>query len=230
MRTHTLLLLSLYCGLSLAAPPAVKDPGLQAVETYVLNRLQGQSGKISVVAGPLDPRMHLPACTSYQAYAPSGSRLLGNTNLGLRCLAPSKWNIFVPVRIEIESTYVATATALTAGQTLQPGDLIVLTGDIGSLPAGVLSDPALAVGKTLKYSLTSGQALRHDQLSAPLVIQQGQSVKLIFIGPGFTATNEGRAVNQAVEGQLVQVRTQSGTTVSGIAQANGSVLVGNSSP
>lgn len=229
MKIFAALLLLLQCSLGIAASEP-GNPALAAVEAYVLQQTQGHSGKVSVSAGPLDPRMRLPHCTSYQAYTPSGAKLLGNATVGLRCLAPSKWNIFVPVRITVESTYVATAAPLAAGKTLQYGDLIVLTGDLGSLPSGTLTDPVQAVGKTLKYSLSSGQALRQDQLSAPLVVQSGQSVTLIFNGQGFTATNEGRALNSGSEGQLIQVRTQSGLVVSGVAQANGTVQVGNNSP
>ncbi|MDD3481922.1 flagellar basal body P-ring formation chaperone FlgA [Azovibrio restrictus] len=209
---------------------AAQDPVLSAVENYVRQQLQGQPGRISVTAGPLDPRLRLPQCSSYQPYTPSGVRLLGSISVGLRCVGPARWNIFVPVRIAIESTYVATATPLVAGQSIQPDNLLVLTGDLGSLPAGILTDPSQAVGKTVRFSLASGQPLRLDQLLAPLVIQQGQSIQLVFHGPGFTATNEGRALNNAAEGQLVQVRTQSGTVISGIAQSNGTVLIGESQP
>ncbi len=219
----------LACLLPLSAL-AAQDPALGAVENYVRQQLQGQPGRISISAGPLDPRLRLPQCSSYQPYTPSGVRLLGSVSIGLRCVGPARWNIFVPVKIAIESTYVATATPLVAGQSIQPDNLVVLTGDLGSLPAGILTDPSQAVGKTIRFSLASGQPLRLDQLLAPLVIQQGQSIKLVFHGPGFTATNEGRALNNAAEGQVVQVRTQSGTVVSGIAQFNGTVLVGESRP
>ena len=217
---------------SFAAPAHANDHAalLKVVENHVLGQLQNQGGQVSVSAGPLDPRMRLPACTSYQAFTPSGARLLGNTSIGLRCNAPGRWNIFVPVRISIMSTYVATAAPLVTGQVLQAADLTLLSGDLGSLPAGIITDPTLAVGKTVRFSLSAGQPLRQDQLTAPLVIQQGQSVKLVFHGPGFTATNEGKALNNGSEGQIIQVRTQSGLIVSGMAQANGTVRVGQSQP
>lgn len=204
------------------------DMALNAVKSHVLQQLQGQPGRVTVNAGPLDPRLRLAPCQQYQAYLPRGARLMGQVSVGLRCLGPSRWNIFVPVQIAIESNYVASAQALPAGQPLQPGDLIVLSGDLGSLPAGVITDPAQAVGKSLKYYLSSGQPLRQEHLVSPQVIQQGQTIKLVFHGPGFIATNDGRALNNAAEGQVVQVRTQSGTVISGIAQIDGTVLVGGS--
>jgi flagella basal body P-ring formation protein FlgA len=224
--------LCLLCFLLFYAPLLLADPALEAVENFVRHELRGHPGKVSIVAGPLDHRLRLSACASYQAYLPNRQttvQLVGNANIGLRCLSPSRWSIFVPVKIAIESTYLAAATAIPAGQILQATDLTTLVGDLGSLPANVLTDPAQAVGKTLKTALAAGQPLRPELLTAPLIVQTGQTVLLVFRGAGFTATNEGRALNRAAEGQVVQARTAAGTVVSGIAQADGTVLV-NSSP
>ena len=60
---------------------------------------------------------------------------------------------------------------------------------------------------------------------APLVIRQGQSVRVVSRGSSFAVTAEGRALNNAAEGQLAQVRMASGQTVSGIARADGSVEI-----
>jgi flagella basal body P-ring formation protein FlgA len=67
--------------------------------------------------------------------------------------------------------------------------------------------------------------LRHDLLKAPLAIQQGQSVKLLSGGTGFRVSAEGKALNNAQDGQLAQVRTGSGQTVSGIARTGGTVEI-----
>jgi len=59
-----------------------------------------------------------------------------------------------------------------------------------------------------------------------LLIRSGQTVKLISSGPGFTASGEGKAVNNAAEGQVAQVRVPSGQTISGIVLPDGTVEVG----
>jgi flagella basal body P-ring formation protein FlgA len=56
-------------------------------------------------------------------------------------------------------------------------------------------------------------------------VQQGQNVKTVSNGPGFSVSSEGKALSNAVAGQLVQVRTNSGETVSGIARPGGIVEV-----
>jgi flagella basal body P-ring formation protein FlgA len=68
-------------------------------------------------------------------------------------------------------------------------------------------------------------AVRSELLSAPWAVQQGQSVRLLTSGAGFTISNEGKALNNATDGQIVQVRTASGQVVSGVARSGGVVEV-----
>jgi flagella basal body P-ring formation protein FlgA len=70
-----------------------------------------------------------------------------------------------------------------------------------------------------------GRPLRGDLLRLPMVVQQNQSVKVVSQGPGFQVTNEGRALNNGVEGQVVQVRLSNGQVVSGVARAGGVVAI-----
>jgi flagella basal body P-ring formation protein FlgA len=207
---------------------AADDVLLRQVEDFVLETLGDQPGLKSVVAGPIDPRLRLPACTTFQPYLPVGmdvSRLAGQTQIGIRCLSPSRWSIFVPVKIAIERSYLAAANALPAGKILQAGDWVMRTADVATLPSGVIVNPEDAVGKTLRLSLKAGQPLRAEQLTAPIVIQQGQNVRLVFKGAGFSASNEGKALARVSVGQVIQARTASGTVVTGIAQADGTILV-----
>lgn len=197
---------------------------LDTAERYVRIQTQGSPGKIGVSMGKVDVS-RLPPCEATQAYTPPGARLSGKTYIGVRCLSPNSWSILVPTQISITGNYLTTARPLAAGQTLQAGDLTPMSGDLSSLPAGVITDPANAVGKTLRNSLAGGQPLRADQLMAPLVIRQGQSVRVISKGTGFAVTGEGKAINNAAAGQIVQIRMSSGQTLSGTATSDGSVEI-----
>lgn len=218
--------LSLILVFTLSSPVFASDTDMliDTAERYVRLQTQGLPGKITITMGKLDVS-RLPACSAHEAYSPPGTRLSGNTYIGVRCLGPNIWSALVPVRIAIISNYVTTTRPLAAGQTLQAGDLATLSGDISSLPTGVVTDSQSAIGKTLRNSLGTGQPLRSDQLLAPLVVRQGMSVRLISRGSGFAVSAEGKAINNAAEGQLVQVRMNSGQTLSGIARADGSVEI-----
>lgn len=223
---HTLsLVLLIVCTLSLpalASSDAIRDIARRHAQT----QSQGLPGEVVIEVGELAPQTQLPSCSSLEAYTPPGARPWGKTHVGVRCLAPHPWSILVPVQITVTGNYVVTARALAAGQTLQAGDLALLRGDLASLPTGVLTNPGEATGKTLKNSLAANQPLRADLLLAPLLIRQGQNVKLRARGTNFTVSSEGKALNNATEGQVVQVRVPSGQTISGTVRADGSVDIG----
>lgn len=201
------------------------DPLTDTVEQYVRQHTRGLPGKVSITVSPPDARTQMPPCSAHEAYSLPGTRLWGRTNVGVRCLAPNVWSLLIPVQVSVEGQYVVTARALAAGHALQAGDLLSANGDLAALPNGIVTAPAEALGKTLKFSLASGQPLRGDQLQAPWVIRQGQIVHLVSRGPGFSVSGEGKAVGNAAAGQVVQVRMSSGQVVSAIAKPDGTAEI-----
>lgn len=214
--------LLLFAGRPLLA--AETDAVLDTAERYVRLQTQDVQGKTTITVGKLDTQ-RLPPCTAHEAFSPPGTRLSGKTYVGVRCLGPNIWSVLVPVQIATTVNYVTTMRPLGAGQIIQASDLVTISGDLNSLPTGVITDPANAIGKTLRNSLGTGQTLRNDQLLAPMVIRQGQSVRVISKGSGFAVSGEGKALNNASEGQVAQIRMSSGQTVSGVAKADGSIEI-----
>lgn len=211
---------------STAATAAEVDVVIDTAERYVKLQTQGMPGEVKITMGRLDVE-RLPPCSAHEAYAPPGTRLSGRTHIGVRCLGPNVWSVLVPVQIAVTGNYVVTARPLGAGQTIQEGDISMVAGDLSTLPSGIVGSTAEAVGKTLRNAVAAGQPLRGDQLIAPLVVRQGQTVRVISRGQGFAVSGEGRALNNAGVGQVAQVRmNSSGQTINGIAQADGTVEIG----
>jgi flagella basal body P-ring formation protein FlgA len=215
----------------LAAVPAVandrQDLGAlqRLVDSYARKEAAGLPGTASVTVAPLDNRLSLPHCPAPEAFMPPGGRLWGRSAVGIRCAAPVAWTVYASVSVEVSAEYVVTARPLGQGETVNMQDLTTMRGDLARLPAGIVVDPLHAVGKQLAMSLGAGQPLRRDMLRQPLVVAQGQGVKLVSEGPGFRVTTEGRALGSAADGQTVQVRGPSGQTISGIARSGGVVEV-----
>lgn len=206
-----------------AAPPA--SPLEASLDDYLRAQTQGLPGKVSYNISPLDNRTQLGECNAYEPFLPPGGKLWGKTTLGVRCLGPATWTIYVPVRVTVTGTYLVTARALLAGTPIDSSSFSTREGDLTVLPTTVLTDPTQAMGRTLRSGVAAGQPLRSDLLLTQWAVQQGQSIKMISSGDGFSVSAEGRALNNAVEGQVVQVRAASGQTVSGIARAGGFVEV-----
>lgn len=215
------LLVSLGCLPACAAT----DPVVASVDQFLRTETRGLPGRVSWRIDPLDPRTQLPACSAFEPFTPTGGRLWGNATVGVRCLGPSSWVIYVPVKVSVVGEYVVPTRPLPAGLAITTADLAMRSGDLTDLPAGVVTDPAQAVGRIPRNGIGPGQPLRTEMLNAPLAVQQGQSVKLLTRGAGFSASSEGKALNNAAEGQVVQVRTPSGQVVSGVARTGGTVEV-----
>jgi flagella basal body P-ring formation protein FlgA len=191
------------------------------VSEFVQEQTQAMPGKVSLKVDGIDPRIVLPACPGFEVFLPQGTQLSGKTNVGVRC--KDSWSLFVPVQIKITLTMLIASHPLQQGQTLTAADISTQSGEVSQ--PGILTDPAQALGKILKYSLGSGQILKQDMLRAPWSVTQGQMVKLRVRMEGFFVTSEGKALNNAAEGQPVQVRTASGQVIGGTAGADGAVEV-----
>ena len=195
----------------------------KAVDQLVHNQTAGLPGKVSFTLGAIDTRLNLPACPAPEAFIPAGARLWGNASVGVRCGGSNPWTIYIPVSIRILAGVVIAAHALAQGRSIELTDLAVQEADLGQLPGAVITEPGQAVGRIVTLSVAPGQPLRQDLLRSPPVIQQGQSVTLRAQGAGFKVSAEGKAVTNAAEGQVAQVRTPTGRTVNGLARLGGIV-------
>jgi flagella basal body P-ring formation protein FlgA len=129
------------------------------------------------------------------------------------------------VQIRVVAEYLVAARPINAGQKLTDADVRAQLGELSDLPNGVLMDREQAIGRAAIASLAAGRPLRADMLRQPTVVQQGQSVKIVGTGSGFQVTNEGRALTNAVVGQVTQVRLNSGQILSGVVRADGTVEI-----
>ncbi|HZW25689.1 MAG TPA: flagellar basal body P-ring formation chaperone FlgA [Gallionella sp.] len=190
--------------------------------SFVKQQTAGISGKVDYQIEELDPRISLTPCSRMEAFLPSGSQLIGKTSIGVRCNEQNGWQILVPARITVTLQLLVSARQLQPGQVLQPTDLATQSVEISR--ATGFTDPAQVVGKVLRYGIAAGQILRDDMLRPPYSVTQGQVVQIIARGNGFSVRNEGVALNNAGEGQMVQVRIASGKVIAGRAR-NGVVEV-----
>ena len=220
--TFQILLLGLLAAATSAGAQNLVTP---TVEQFLRTQTQGLPGKVTLSVGQLDPRTQLTPCSAMEPFLPSGGRLWGKATVGVRCLGPANWTVYVPVQVNVSGNYLVTSRAIAAGQAIAAGDFAVRNGDLTNLPASILTDPAQALGKTVKNGIGGGQPLRGDMLIAPYAVQQGQNVRLISKGAGFSVSSEGKSLSNASEGQVAQVRTASGQVVSGVARAGGVVEI-----
>lgn len=217
-------------------PQATTIQGPNAIQMQIQQQLQSQldilggtnetgAPRASVEVGPIDPRVANQPCDQIDLMLPAANRLRGRIQVGVRCRSPHAWAAWVPATIQITGTYYVASHPLPPGKTLDMGDLEARTGDLSTLPASVVQQPADVVGRVLLTSVAANQPLRAESLRLPVAVQAGQTVKIVAEGGGFQVSSDGRALNQAAVGQVAQVRTANGNVVSGIAQSAGVVAI-----
>ena len=239
MKKALLILFSLasctLSGLAGAALPAPAAPGSAArqdvnvlrtvAEQYLHSQSAGLSGKVTISIGNINQGMHLAQCAAMEAFQQPGARPFGKTTVGVRCSAPTPWTVYIQAQVSVQAEYVAAAMPLVQGQSIDASQLVMVKGDLGSLPNGVLTDMSQAIGRTSSMSIAAGAPLRADLLKSKPVVQQGQAVRVVSRGAGFKVSAEARAIGTASDGQVVQARTQNGSIVSGVARAGGVIEV-----
>ncbi len=209
------------------SPAARQDHAVlrQTIEQFLKMQAAGLPGQVSIAVGPIDSRLSLAECAAPEAFLPNGSRAWGKTTVGVRCTVPAPWTVYVAATVRVQGSYIAAAAPLAQGQSIGPNDIASVKGDLAALPAGVITDASQAVGYTLSRSVPLGAPLRQDGLRSRQAVSQGQMVRLVSTGPGFSVSTEGRAMSNAGEGQSAQARTPNGQVVSGIAKMGGIVEV-----
>ncbi len=210
------------------ADPQVRQDGnalRQLVQAYLEQQTAGLPGKVSITVNPQPAVSKLAACPAPSAFQSPGARAWGKTTVGVRCAAPNAWTVYIQAQVSVVADYVAAAVPLAAGQLIDASQLVTMQGDIAAMPNGIVTDPAQAIGRSAAFSLPSGTPLRLDSLRSKPVVQQGQLVRVVSGGSGFRVSAEARAIGNAADGQVVQVRTPAGVVLSGVAKAGGQVEV-----
>jgi flagella basal body P-ring formation protein FlgA len=195
----------------------------QVAAEFIQTKTQDMPGKIAIKVDDIDPRLSLTPCTQLEAFLPTGAQLLGKTSIGVRCNDKNGWSIFIPASITVTINMLVSSKPLQQGQVLAAGDFGMRSGELNQ--QGVLTDETQALGKVMKFSIGAGQLIKQDMLRPPYVVTQGQTVQLISTGSGITIRTEGKALNNAAEGQAAQVKIPSGQVISGIARESATVEV-----
>ena len=222
------LLIAVFLILTCAQPSWAAVPqSHEQIRAIALAFAQSQTrslpGKVAIRIGKLDSRTALRACAPLEAFLPPGSTLMGRTTIGVRCNTDPGWSVFVQADVRVSATLLVASRPLAQNKVLSESDFTLQNGELGQ--PGILTDPAQAVGKTLRFAIGAGQVLRQDMLRAPFVVKQGGVTEVKASGDGYSVRASGQALNNGAEGQPVQVRMPSGRVISGAATADGSVEV-----
>jgi flagellar basal body P-ring formation protein FlgA len=173
------------------------------------------------LAGPIEAHLQFDKCTRpVKPVLASPQHMKDRVMIELRCQDPKPWHIYVPVRIVATSPVAVAAHAIIAGTVVKATDLKIEEHDVSELPLGFLDDPAIADGLIASRPIAGGAYITNQQLTAPKVVQRGQSVTLLADAGGVSVRMAGRALSDGLMNQRVKVQNlSSGKIVEGIARS-----------
>jgi flagella basal body P-ring formation protein FlgA len=210
---------------TLAAPQAqaeqVRDPVRDPVRRLVESELAGTAphARAEIEVGSIDPRLQLAPCARAEPFLRSTTRLWGRTFVGLRCMQGATWSVSIPVTIHLFGPAVVAKRPLPPMQPISERDVGVEQIELTREPQGVVEDVGQLEGRVPTRTIEAGTPIPQNALRTLPVVGQGEPVKLIGSGHGFSIVTEAVALGAATEGQPVRVRTESGRVLSGIARS-----------
>jgi flagella basal body P-ring formation protein FlgA len=206
-------------GTACAAPAPARTP-LQdpvplvaQVESFLLARAQSYPGtpEITVEA----PRIVNQApCEAMEPFLPGNSSLRSRTSVGVRCLAPQAWSLYVVANVRLIGHYYVANRAIPPGHVLSLDDLDLREGDL-LRNRQAITDPTHIVGYITTRRIAAGGEIRGNALRDPQSIQRGQAVRTVARGAGFVVSGEGQAMEAGAPGAQIQIRSSSGQIITG---------------
>jgi flagellar basal body P-ring formation protein FlgA len=214
------------CGGAPAQAAASADTPMQAsnpndtvrrfIDAELARSQPGLRAEISI--GEIDPHLRLAPCERTQAFLRPGGRLWGRSFIGLRCLQRPGWSISVPVTVRLYGPALVAAQPLPALQPISASAVLQQEVEVTREPGGVVVEAQQLEDRVCTRSLAVGQPIPLNCLRTLPAVGQGDPVKLVGVGSGFSISTEATALATVAAGELVRVRTDSGRTISGIAR------------
>ena len=185
---------------------AQSDNTLRLIVPYAPGGSSDRAARI--VADKLTARLGGPVVVENKTGA--GGRLAMQQTKGL----PASQNVLVLKR------------NIGSGEAVGAADFTVQSRDAARLVAGVIADPALAVGRVARRPLLAGSVLSSADVASAVRIRNGDNVDLVSRSGGIEVRVAGRALGAAGENERLNVENLSSRKiVQGVVDGSGAVLV-----
>ena len=179
----------------------------EAAKYFLLQQNTHLQGKRVITVGDIDSRLRLLPCDQdLHVTAPPGSRLLGNTTVGVSCRSSKPWKLYVPVNIKIFNQVLTTNNYLPRGTVIKADDLTFTDKDLSVLGRGYFTEYDNVVGKVVKQDIMTGSIINPNHISNPKIIRRGEGVTILASADGFEIRMKGKALMDGTAGDLIKVK------------------------
>ena len=200
------------------------DASMQRLLTDYLRTQAPLDGDVDVSVTM--PRVNMPACHNPRPFLPGRNpRIAGNITVGVQCPGDRPATRYFQARVTVIADYYVAARDLMPGDVLGMGDIRREQGDLSRLPGNIATSADRLLGMSVSRRVASGRPLGESMVRQPLAVKRGELVRVVAVGPGFSITTEGKALNAAPLGGDVRVSTQEGSIVIGRSTNENTVTI-----
>lgn len=167
-----------------------------------------------ITISPLDSRIKLHKCTSpLLAFWPPGSQQLGNTSIGIQCMADKSWKLYLNAKIKQFNTVVTAKSFIARDSRITEAQLSYTKRDISSERQGYFTTHDLVIGKRSKRDINYGQLITAYDIEAAKVIKRGSEIRIMAADPQFSISMKGKALADGAVNDWIKVKNLSSSRV-----------------
>ena len=215
------MLLCLFLLLMLISQPSVAkdtqplDTISQTAAAFIENQTQSIDGEVKFSVKPPNQRLKLTNCNDQlNAFLPRGSRLEGNTTIGIKCTHPEKyWSVYVAARIEIYKPVVIAKLPLERGKVISHADITTQVIEVSKLRASYFTSAEQVIGKVVSRRFAIGAPLSSSAVKAPNLIKRGEQVTIIASINSIKVRMSGKALANGKKGEIIKVRNNNSSRI-----------------
>lgn len=199
--------------LATAAPMQPVSSIQETVSNY-LNANLDPEGKYEIGIMPIDPRLQLPQCDqNLQVFSQSGEIKPGRNTLGVRCQGEKGWTIYSTVSLKSFREVLILNQSLRRNDIIRADHLGTELRDVGLLPQGYLTDPAVIIGKQASRNIPAGSVLNRLHYADLTLVRRGERVNIQSARAGLMISAIGMAMADGTKGQRINVKNLSSQRV-----------------
>ena len=178
----------------------------QSIKAYI-NRQFPKPYQTNIILSKLDPQLRLARCPqALDVFYPTGSRRMGPTSVGVRCLGLSPWQIYVPLQVRVFGPAVISKRTLLRGTIIHASDLAIAKRELSGAMHGYYTSFKEAEGMELKYNLAEGHIIGPKSLKARPLVKRGDIVTILAETKGLQIQVKGKALMNGFRGQSIRIK------------------------
>ncbi len=178
------------------------------VHAYLIKNIHPGAGEVRIRQIRVGENIRLPAGSiTYKVVGPRSSRLIGKVPLAVNFEVNGRFykRIWVSATVEILADVVVTRKPLGRYKPITEDDIHLKQMDLSTLPADVIQDPEMVLGKRTRRAVGARTVLRPNLVEFPPLVKRGDMVVIIAETPGLKITTFGQVKKKGRLGERIPV-------------------------